>query len=187
MTSSSNINFSSIRAQLKKAEKSLESDSKSKIFNQKYIESYEQEILADAQSLGVSSSDIQDILNTAAKYVPETLKVPSVTYEEYSDFQPKINREQEETNNYIHSVWRDPDPEIVYIFEYYHFLIVDLVGALQEINVIIRYFYRGSYDFLKDDLKLCQENCDSWLRQYKLKREPKKRREEKRHLLKNSL
>jgi antitoxin component HigA of HigAB toxin-antitoxin module len=79
MTSSSSINFSSIRARLKKAEESLEAGSKSKIFNEKYMESYEPEILTEAQSLGVSSYDIQVILNTATEYVSETLKDASET------------------------------------------------------------------------------------------------------------
>jgi hypothetical protein len=85
MTSSSNINFSSMRARLKKAEKSLESDSKSKIFNKKYMESHEAEILAQTQSLGVSYNDIQDILNSTAKYVSETLGDASETLGDASE------------------------------------------------------------------------------------------------------
>src|SRR5215469_12354770 len=82
MASSSNINLSSIKARLKKAEKSLESGSKSKIFNKGYMESHEQEMIAQAETLGISPHDIQEIMkdvSEAMKDVSEAMK--DVTYD----------------------------------------------------------------------------------------------------------
>src|SRR5215469_622436 len=88
MASSSNINLSSIKARLKKAEKSLESGSKSKIFNKGYMESHEQEMIAQAETLGISPHDIQEIMKDVSEAMKDVSEAISKIYSPNSKFKP---------------------------------------------------------------------------------------------------
>ena len=88
MASSSNINLSSIKARLKKAEKSLESGSKSKIFNKGYMESHEQEMIAQAETLGISPHDIQEIMKDVSEAMKDASEAISKIYSPNSKFKP---------------------------------------------------------------------------------------------------
>jgi hypothetical protein len=74
MSFDSTINLNHIKEKLHRAEKFLDSNSKSKIFNRDYIDRSESDAISQAETLGLSRYDMEDILASAMKITGNMIK-----------------------------------------------------------------------------------------------------------------